>query len=33
MNPYWIGVATGAAIMPCLLVVALGVWWLIVRGE
>jgi len=33
MTAYWIGFATGLAIMPSLLLVALGVWWLIVKGE
>jgi hypothetical protein len=33
MSPFYIGFMLGAAIAPCLLLVALGVWWLIVRGD
>jgi hypothetical protein len=33
MNSFLIGVLVGGLVVPCLLVVAIGVWVLLVRGE
>lgn len=33
MTPFYIGLMVGATVVPCLFLVGLGVWILIVRGE